>query len=37
MAEAFYTVTFTVGPLLMALVTIGVGTLVAHIRRNRNR
>lgn len=37
MAEAFYTLTFTVGPLVVALVTIGVGTLVARIRRNRNR
>lgn len=37
MGDAFYMVTFSVGPLLVALVTIGIGTLVHHIRRRRNR
>lgn len=37
MAEAFYTITYTVGPLLVALLTIGVGSFVARIRERRNR
>ncbi|GAA3435160.1 hypothetical protein [Kutzneria kofuensis] len=37
MSEAFYAVTYTVGPLIMALVTIGIGTLVTQIRRVRDR